>query len=112
MPKCIEPGCNRLCSSTRCDDHRKAKDRARNARRTHYAGGWEPFAREWLNVWTAAKGPLCMGWQREPHMVTRSDLTLDHVEARTGASGYQALCRSCNSSKGDRDAVEGAELRR
>jgi hypothetical protein len=112
MPKCIEPTCTRLCAGTRCDDHRKAKDRSRNVRRTHYRGGWESFARKWLDAWTAAHGPLCVGWQCEPHMVTRADLTLDHVEARTGAAGYQSLCRSCNSSKGARNAVEGTELRR
>lgn len=110
MPQCIEPGCSRLTAGTRCDEHRKAKDRARNRRRTHYQGDWPAFARQWLDAWAAGNGPLCVGWQRDPHMVTRADLTLDHVDPRSGSGGYQALCRSCNSSKGDRDAVEGAEL--
>ena len=112
MPKCIEPGCVALTVGTRCDTHERSKQRARNARRTHYRGNWEAFARTWLDAWASANGPLCVGWMRDPHMVTRSDLTLDHVEARTSAAGFQALCRSCNSSKGSRDAVEGTELRR
>ena len=103
MPQCLEPGCVRIVKGTRCDQH---------SGRPHYRNGWTRFAREWLDAWTAARGPLCVGWQREPHMVTRADLTLDHVEARTAAAGYQSLCRSCNSSKGARNAVEGTELRR
>jgi len=37
------------------------------------------------------------------------DLTLDHVVAGKGAGGYLVLCRSCNSSKGNRDIKEALD---
>lgn len=33
-----------------------------------------------------------------------TDLTLDHVQARTHTAGFQVLCRRCNARKGDRPA--------
>lgn len=103
MPQCLHDGCLRFTRDSRCAEH---------SRRLHYQGGWTKFAREWLDEWASRNGPVCVGWQRDPHAVTRRDLTLDHVVARSGVAGYQALCRPCNGAKGDRDAVEGTELRR
>ena len=112
MPKCIEDGCSALAAGTRCQEHERQRQRRRKASRSHYRAGWERFARDWLDQWTALNGPLCVGWKRVPHLVTRADLTLDHVDPRGSSGGFQALCRSCNGSKGDRDAMEGSELRR
>lgn len=112
MPACIEPGCFRLCAGTRCDEHERKRQRNRNASRTHYRGGWEKFARQTIDAHVFANGPVCAGWKREPHTVTRADLTLDHIDPRSAAAGFQVLCRSCNSSKGNADAVEGADIRR
>jgi 5-methylcytosine-specific restriction protein A len=53
-----------------------------------------------------AYGPVCPGWRREMHEVDPSQLTADHV-VPVAAGGdprgtLQALCRSCNSSRGAR----------
>lgn len=105
MAKCLEDGCLRFATGPkgRCADH---------SRRTWYQGGWEKFAREMIDQWVSVRGPLCVGWKREPHVVTRADLTLDHIEGRSSAAGFQVLCRSCNSSKGNADALARAQLRR
>jgi hypothetical protein len=105
MPQCLEPGCLRLVKGARCATHGGGAE----AGRQWYRGDWPAFARAVLDAWTSERGPLCMGWQRDPHMVTRRDLCLDHLEARSFSrdpGDYQALCRSCNGAKGDRDAVE------
>ena len=37
------------------------------------------------------------------------DLTLDHVEAGKDTGGYLVLCRSCNSSKGNRSIQQAID---
>ena len=57
--------------------------------------------RAWLNQY----GPICPGYQRDPHEVIPSDLTADHVTpaVRGGIGGQlRILCRSCNSKRGAR----------
>jgi hypothetical protein len=107
MPKCLEDGCLRIVKGSRCPEH---------SGRPWYRGDWPEFARSVLDSWAARYGPLCVGWKREPHMVTRSALCLDHLDAHSFSrdpADYQPLCRSCNGAKGDRvDGLEGTDLRR
>lgn len=53
-------------------------------------------------------GPVCIGWEREPHTVDPNRLTLDHVVpvARGGAvddrTNVRVLCITCNQRRGAR----------
>lgn len=55
---------------------------------------------QWKKISKAARKaqPWCTWCQ------TSKDLTVDHVIAGSIAGGIMVLCRSCNSSKGNRDA--------
>jgi 5-methylcytosine-specific restriction protein A len=58
--------------------------------------------------WIAEHGTVCPGFERRPHEVAASELTLDHVVplAADGDSdepgNLAVLCRSCNSRKSTR----------
>lgn len=93
---CAEPTCPRLVTPprSRCTDHEIKYTRAEQNR-----------VREIVLDWIDTYGPLCEGYEREPHYVNEDELTGDHVVpllygGRGGA--IRILCRSCNSRRGAR----------
>lgn len=107
--------CGTLTQGTRCPTHADIKRRASNARhrphrdrRPDYDATEKQRRAQTVAAWRAQHGDLCPGWQRPPHMAdpTTNPLTADHHHA-VHAGGAErgplgVLCRSCNSSKGDR----------
>lgn len=89
----------------RCDKHRAERRRTHRAptdRGRTYAE--QQRRAQVVAAWRAEHGDWCPGWQRDPHPA--SDLTADHVlaAANGGIDGeLQALCKSCNSRKRDRE---------
>jgi hypothetical protein len=65
---CIEQGCPRLTTGTRCDEHRKAKDRARGTRQARGYGADHQHARAELATLLPARcgggvgAPYCGRW--------------------------------------------------
>lgn len=92
--------CGTPTPGTRCPGCQQHWDRARNARRTHYQGDWPALSRRIRDEWVGAHGWWCPGWQTPAHPST--DLTVDHIDPRSPASGYRVLCRSCNARKSNR----------
>jgi len=77
------------------------KQQARNATRSHYRGDWQALRRKIMKQWLTTHGPICAGVPELAHAPHHStDLTVDHITARTGTDGYRVICRSINSSKG------------
>lgn len=99
-------GCRRkIASGSRCErcDRGRARERQRHREQPWYGGDWRKVSRTMREDHVARYGLVCPGYQRAPHRVgSISDLTVDHVQARTRSGGLVVLCRSCNSSKGDR----------
>jgi 5-methylcytosine-specific restriction enzyme A len=107
--------CGKLSPTAVCAECGDAKRRASNARprphrdrRPDYDSTEVRRRAATVQAWRAEHGDLCPGWQRAPHMVdpAANPLTADHTQA-VGAGGAErgplaVLCRSCNSSKGDR----------
>jgi 5-methylcytosine-specific restriction protein A len=101
--------CGRLTEhpSSRCPEHRRAKDRDKLAdkrrRRPRIASEDLRRARV-VAAHRATVGDWCPGWGRDPH--PNNDLTADHpvAVAAGGAEGQalDVLCRSCNGAKGAR----------
>jgi hypothetical protein len=102
---CLEPGCPNLTLRTRCVEHERLRQQARNRRRTGYQGDYPRERAAILTRWRAAYGDWCPGlgdadvsdrpdlW-RGPHV--SADLTVQH---RADGS-WSVLCRSCNSTAG------------
>jgi hypothetical protein len=107
--------CGALTTNRRgyCDEHLPFNAHMRASptppsRRTYR---WQQTSRAFLADWVRAHGWLCVGYRREPHMLTpprkgqRSPLHSDHRTplARGGAeydrANLQALCASCNGHK-------------
>ena len=42
--------------------------------------GWSRIRRDVIGTWVVANGPLCPGFERPPHEVAITDLTVDHRE--------------------------------
>lgn len=93
---CAEPGCHVLGSKPRCQEHTRAKDRARgtSAERGYGAKHRRLSEREREN----AIGETCH-FCGEP-MLEGQALALDHTEDRTGYRGVAHL--SCNAADGGR----------
>lgn len=98
---CIEPGCWQPTHNTRCAEHERAHQQARNARRGPQRTVHAPYRKTSLDGLVCA----CCG--------TRDDLTRHHVLPLAGgarpvlpawAQGFDlvAMCRPCNSSIGER----------
>lgn len=93
---CTEPGCSRLVRPprSRCDEHHVG-----------YSSNEQARVRAIVLDWIDTYGPLCVGYEREPHYVDPADLTGDHdvPRSRGGTGGpITVRCRSCNSRRGAR----------
>ncbi len=81
-----------------CEAHRKQREKDRNAARPWYNAEWQRIskaAREaepWCHFVTP-DGLIC---------AATADLTVDHVKARSLEAGVVVLCRTHNSSLGDK----------
>lgn len=98
--RCLERGCPNLTTATRCPAHEAQRQAVRNAARPHLRGDWQTLSRAAIAAHRAEFGDWCPGYERAPHPAT--DLTTDHVQARSLAAGLAVLCRSCNGRKGAR----------
>jgi 5-methylcytosine-specific restriction endonuclease McrA len=97
----VQPHAGRgLCAACKAEAQ-AIRDRARIGQRErgHYLGDWPTIRataiREHMQLHglTATCG----------HTVeTKRDLTVDHIKARSLEQGVRVICRSCNSSKGNR----------
>ena len=107
MRPCLD--CGRLSSGSRCAEHQRAKDRVvlagKRGRRPRVSSEDARRAKA-VAAHRRQHGDWCPGWGgREGHATP--DLTADHPHA-VGAGGGEGqalsvLCRSCNSSKSDRE---------
>lgn len=93
MPRrpCIQ--CGAVTPKTRCPSCEQQHQRGRNARRTHYQGGWTKQSRDTRAAWVEANGWVCPGVGRPPHPVQPGTLTLDHSTGRV-------CCLPCNVAAG------------
>lgn len=92
--------CGKLASHTRCQRCETQHQAKRNARRTWYHGDWQRRSKQARDAWVNEHGWVCPGYQRPAHEAT--DLTVDHVNPADPDSPLRILCRSCNSSRGNR----------
>lgn len=89
---CLERGCPRLTTRTRCAFHTRSADKARQHKRgTIYQQGHAARARACI-----AEQPWCGACG------STRDLTADHVRAGDPTSPLRTLCRSCNSARANR----------
>jgi 5-methylcytosine-specific restriction endonuclease McrA len=73
-------------------------ERAGTRERAHYQGDWPKIRAEAIARHMAVHGLTASCG----HTVTKkSDLTVDHVKARSLEHGVRVICRSCNSRKGN-----------
>lgn len=90
---CLEWGCNRLTTRTRCEAHTRAQDKARVLKRgTIYTGhGHRVKAKATIHAqpWCTACG-------------STTDLVADHIYPNDPLSPLRTLCRSCNSARANR----------
>lgn len=92
---CLE--CGTPSNGTRCPSCEARKQQTRNQARPHLQGDWPALSRQLRAEHVAQHGWTCPGWHTPPHPST--DLTVDHILARTNTEGYRVLCRSCNARK-------------
>ena len=92
--------CGRLTPTSPCRRCASEANAKRNARRTWYHGTWTADSRRARAAWVAEHGWVCPGYQRPAHKAT--DLTVDHINPADPDSPIRILCRSCNSSRGNR----------
>jgi len=91
MKLCIEPDCWNVTAGTRCAEHERAYQRARNLRRGKVRTPQAAYRKVSLD----GKQCACCG--------TTADLTRHHVDPiASGRMGglLVAMCRRCNSSIG------------
>lgn len=81
MRRCLEPGCPKLTTGSRCPAHRAEQ-------RRKYGGAWSAISKAAIRAHVAAHGHICAGHRTPAHHST--DLTLDHASGRV-------LCRGCNT---------------
>ena len=87
-----------------------AKKKVDNKRRMKFKNIIENYTyNEWFEKVDKTKG-ICPGYKRNPHFVGKNKLELDHIipisKVEDGfeytIDDIQPLCKSCNSSKGNR----------
>jgi 5-methylcytosine-specific restriction protein A len=100
--RCLD--CNRRTSRTRCPEHQRQRDRAKDARRGGHAD-WRDRAAA-VNEHKARQGPWCPGWRVPGHWVLAPNrLTADHpVPLVLGGplrpEQYRVLCIRCQGRQG------------
>jgi 5-methylcytosine-specific restriction enzyme A len=96
---------------SRCTEHARQSNRSRH-NALYNTRAWQRLSARVLRAWRGQHGDWCPGYGREPHPA--SDLTADHIVplAAGGApldiANLTVLCRSCNSTKGDRTHATSA----
>ncbi|HSW41047.1 MAG TPA: HNH endonuclease [Patescibacteria group bacterium] len=96
---------------SRCTTHARQSNRSRH-NALYSTRAWQRLSVRVLRAWRGQHGNWCPGYQRDAHGA--SDLTVDHVvPLATGGAPFDigncaVLCRSCNSTKGARDADRGS----
>lgn len=101
---CIEPQCTELAyNGPRCNPHTRERDRQTRSKqaRPHYAGNYTTRRNQLIRAWLTHIGPICPGYQRDPHHVPPTHPTADHIRPGDPTSPLRVLCRSCNSTRGN-----------
>lgn len=91
---CIVSGCDTLTNFTRCPEHERRYQHARNAdprRQARYSGTWDRQAKQAIAAYRDTHGDVCPGWHHEPHLILPSQWACDH--------DLGPLCASCNGRK-------------
>ena len=101
MKVCMEPGCWNPTPNTRCPEHERAWQAARNARRGAARKPSAPYRKMSLI------GLVCACCGTDQDLTRHHVLPLSHVDPAplpAGAAGYRivAMCRRCNGSIADR----------
>jgi 5-methylcytosine-specific restriction protein A len=97
---CNVSGCPELCESGRCDEHRRAADRARGTfRQRGYRAGWDRRRRAFI-----ARNPLCAlcgmpSTVADHYPVSRRDLVDQGVTDPDASEHLRPLCGPCHSSE-------------
>jgi 5-methylcytosine-specific restriction protein A len=98
-------------AGSRCTDHARQSNRSRH-NALYSTRAWQRLSARVLRAWRGQHGNWCPGYQRSAHPAV--DLTVDHVVPLAaggepfGIGNCAVLCRSCNSTKGARDADRGS----
>jgi hypothetical protein len=100
--KCLD--CSRRASGSRCPEHQRHRDRAKDARRGGHAD-WRDRAAA-VNEHKARQGPWCSGWGVPGHwVIAPNKLSADHsVPLMLGGplrpEQYRVLCVRCQGRQG------------
>lgn len=87
---CTQPGCARLTSAGRCDDHKRRRE---SAAKRGYGAKWRR-----LRAYVLRNEPLCRHCKRAP--ATDVDHIVPRAKGGTDAmTNLQPLCKSCHSRK-------------
>lgn len=107
---CPAPGCNRITSGGRCEQHKKAGDAARPSRsKRGYTRRWyKHYQRPYI-----AQHPLCEDCKDKGNIQPAE--CVDHKTPHEGKpellycwENLRALCWSCHSRKTRRDQAKGS----
>ena len=100
MRVCAEGGCGLLVAAgvrdARCDEHRRARDKARGSRAERgYGAAHQATRAELLPLAYGTRCPHC-----DEFMFPHHDLHLDHTEDRTGYVGIvHAYCNTSDAAR-------------
>lgn len=96
--KCTYPGCQRLSTTGRCDEHKNTNRTPVNTRKLYNSPRWKVISREQL-----ARYPYCIDCYAEGRLVKATEC--DHVYPHRGdeekffAGPFQSLCKKHHSAK-------------
>ncbi len=104
LKMCLD--CGALSDQSRCPEHRRARDQARNrgsAAARGYDGRYRRLRAQAIAQHIARYGHVCPGYDRLPH--TAEKFSIDHVVPLSMGglnelSNFQVICLGCNQRKG------------